>query len=78
MKNIENEFGFQSIHEAAKRVNQSENAGNFIMPFGKYRGMSLDDIYCENPDYLEWIKDNFEDGWIQEKVKQYLWSPNGM
>jgi Putative quorum-sensing-regulated virulence factor len=32
--------------------------GNFVMPFGKYRGEKLMDVPL---DYLIWILDNFED-----------------
>ena len=36
--------------------------------------MTLDDIYAKDPDYLEWVKDNFEEGKVKTMVKKYLWS----
>ena len=29
-----------------------------IMPFGKHRGMSVDDIARQHPDYLDWVLTN--------------------
>lgn len=32
-------------------------AREFKMPFGKYRGETLEEIYMENVGYLEWFRD---------------------
>jgi uncharacterized protein (DUF3820 family) len=34
----------------------------FEMPFGKYKGMSLGEIYAENKGYLEWVLQEFDRG----------------
>lgn len=31
---------------------------NYIMPFGKYSGQKLIDVYNKRPDYIEWIEQN--------------------
>lgn len=37
------------------------NALNWVMPFGKYQGLKLKDIYESNLNYLEWAYLNWED-----------------
>ena len=51
---------------------KEEDPKDFYMPYGKYRDMTIDDIYAKDPDYLEWIKDEWDDSEIKTKVKKYL------
>lgn len=37
----------------------------FEMPFGKYKGESMYDIYIENSQYISWIAKTFDDGKIK-------------
>jgi len=34
---------------------------NFKMPFGKYKGETLEEIYIEDIGYLEWLLDTISD-----------------
>ena len=45
---------------------------SFKMPFGKYKGQSLDEICAEDPGYLHWAAKNLDDGYVTEKIKEYL------
>jgi uncharacterized protein (DUF3820 family) len=38
-----------------------DEALNYIMPFGKYGGKTVGDIYSEDPQYLSWVWDTFDD-----------------
>ena len=58
-----------------KTTPMQNNYKDYEMPFGKYEGMTLDEIYAEDPDYLEWIKDTFEDGKVKIRVTKYLRTP---
>lgn len=56
----------------AKIVLPDGDPGSFVMPFGKYQGETLDDIYMENPNYLEWIADTWDAGDVRDKVEEFL------
>jgi uncharacterized protein (DUF3820 family) len=45
----------------------------YVLTFGKHRGKTLDQIYDENPRYIEWIAENLNDTnpW-KEKARVYL------
>ncbi len=32
---------------------------SFEFPFGKYKGQTLEDIYFDDPSYLDWCLENF-------------------
>lgn len=32
-------------------------SADFVMPFGKYKGMTLDKISDDDPGYVEWLSD---------------------
>lgn len=43
------------------------------MQFGKYKGMTFDEIYQINPGYLEWILDNVTGrAPLKIRIKEYL------
>lgn len=31
---------------------------NFVMPFGRFKGISIDDVMYSDPKYLLWLHDN--------------------
>lgn len=33
---------------------------DFVMPFGRFKGISIDDLIHAKPDYLKWLHDNSE------------------
>jgi uncharacterized protein (DUF3820 family) len=33
------------------------SAREYKLPFGKYKGETLEDVYLENRDYLDWLVD---------------------
>lgn len=43
-----------------KEVTQEE-ADNYKLTFGKYKGMTLKEVYEENPDYIDWLLNNSKD-----------------
>ena len=45
--------------------------GEFKMPMGKHIGKTLDEIYEEAPDYLEWAVKNLT-GNIQRRIEEFL------
>lgn len=49
---------------------------DFIFNFGKYKGYSLEEIFCENPGYLRWIHDNASSG-LPLEVQKFLFSNFG-
>ncbi len=51
-----------------RRIEMIETARNFKMPFGKFKGETLEEIYIQNPDYLDWVLDTLSDE--QEALKQ--------
>lgn len=48
---------------------------NYIMPFGKYSGEKLIDIYSKKPDYVEWMENNISKREVLNMIramKKYL------
>ena len=43
-----------------KEVTQEE-ADNYKLTFGKYKGMTLKEVQAEKPDYIDWLLDNSKD-----------------
>lgn len=43
---------------------------DFVMPFGKYVGLKLGEIYSEDPQYIEWAKENIEKEPLRSKLKE--------
>ena len=64
----------ESLINEKKEEKPTEEEKPIVFNFGKYRGKTIDEIYAENKDYLEWIKNQTEffDPEIQNKVKEYL------
>ena len=62
------------VKTQSESINENKEEKPLIFNFGKYRGKTIDEIYSENKDYLEWIKNQTEffDPEIQNKVKKYL------
>lgn len=49
---------------------------NDIMPFGKYEGQKILDIYYNNPSYLIWANENvkwFKLGFEVDEWSDWLW-----
>ena len=46
----------------------------FVFHFGKYKGMTIEEVYKTNSDYLSWIakQTDFFDKSAQEKIKNYI------
>jgi SWI/SNF-related matrix-associated actin-dependent regulator of chromatin subfamily A-like protein 1 len=44
----------------------SNNAEKVSMPFGKYKGLSLDDVFHTDPGYINWIAKKFDNGYIKD------------
>jgi hypothetical protein len=42
------------------------------MPFGKYKGQTVEEVLHTNPGYLEWICDNFTEGKIKKAAIEAL------
>ena len=46
----------------------------FVFHFGKYKGMTIEEVYKTNADYLTWITNqtDFFDKTAQEKIRNYV------
>ena len=72
---IGNPYIKQSCARCGKYIKFLQNdfdPRDFIMPFGKHRGRMLSEIKDEDIEYLEWAKDNFNDGEIKDKITYVL------
>lgn len=58
-------------------MEQAAQIGEFEMPFGKYKNMSVNDIYKESKNYLEWMYDRDPDSFIGFCLGIYLQVKNG-
>jgi len=51
---------------------------NTVMPFGKYKGKTIDEIYQrDDGEYLQWCIDNFDKCDIKNSILQYMRCTNG-
>lgn len=39
---------------------QNVNDGGYLMPFGKFKGIAVEEIAQTNPEYLDWVMDKME------------------
>ena len=62
----------QVITESA--TDSEKNDDIFVLNFGKYRGQSIEQVYKEHKDYLDWIiyQKDFFNTEIQEKIRDYV------
>jgi hypothetical protein len=42
------------------------------MPFGKYKGQTVEEVLHTNPGYLEWICENFTEGKVKKAAMEAL------
>jgi uncharacterized protein (DUF3820 family) len=57
-------------------------SASFVMPFGKYKGKTLDDISDDDPSYVVWLADEkvlkikreFLDAVRQDDMESDMWS----
>jgi len=47
-------------------IQKSSGIDEVTMPFGKYKGMSLEDVYHTDPGYITWIANKFDNGYIKD------------
>lgn len=45
---------------------------NFQMPFGKYKGKTLEEIKIQDPSYLIWLKQNTENKNINRRIEKII------
>jgi len=50
-------------------VDSVEFDENYVMPFGKYAGQKLIDIYKHKPDYIEWMEKNISKRDVLNMIK---------
>jgi uncharacterized protein (DUF3820 family) len=50
-------------------IETKEEAENYVITFGKYKGKTLKEIYDENESYLDWLLDNEK---TDETIKQAI------
>ena len=46
-----------------------QRAGSFRLPFGKYRGTLLVELWGEDPAYCRWLKDR---PWLKSRLREVL------
>ena len=49
-----------------------DRSQDFVMPFGKFKGLSLEDIMESEPAYLEWVYNNFEEDKLSEEIRDHI------
>lgn len=47
-----------------------DKSKDFVMPFGKHRGSTLEEIYVYDKGYLDWCLENLESDDIIEKIEE--------
>lgn len=57
---------FENYVVPATKVEWDEN---YIMPFGKYAGHKLIDVYKNKPDYIEWMEKNIDKRDVLNMIK---------
>lgn len=45
----------KKLQDAFKEMTNKMKYSDYCMPFGKYKGCFLADIYSEDPEYFEWL-----------------------
>lgn len=45
---------------------------SYKMPFGKWKGTELEEIYEDDPSYLEWVDENLENDDVRERVSIFV------
>lgn len=54
-------------------ITTKEEAENYVITFGKYKGQTLGEIYDENESYLDWLLDNEKtDETIKQAIKMII------
>lgn len=53
------------------------NPGETVVTFGKYKGLTIEEIYDGDPNYIEWLADRYEpknssDKTVKEAARRYL------
>jgi hypothetical protein len=48
-----------------------QRARDFVLPIGKHRGKTLDEVYRQHPDYLRWLAENVGRG-VGRAAQNYL------
>ena len=59
-------------HHFIKFLVQCVNPGGVIMPFGKYKGLRIDEIHIQDTDYFRWMCEKLESPFYKDKAKEYL------
>lgn len=47
-------------------------AGSVVIKFGKYRNQSLQAIYDQAPDYVEWLAEKGNNEFMKNKAREFL------
>lgn len=56
-----------SLNKAEKGIETFEDAQNYIIPFGKYKGKSIKEVFKIDFDYINWLEQNGD-----ERIKKCL------
>lgn len=52
---------------------QSNDAGAGVsIKFGKYRGRTIEDVYSEDPEYIQWLAESSTNDFIKSKSAEFL------
>ena len=56
------------------QIESNNNPLSFVMPFGKYKGLTLDQIATSDEGllYLDWCVGKFDDGYVKRIIQEYL------
>jgi len=59
----------QEVYGVCAEIIKSKEVNNFIIPFGKYRGLSLEEVYLKDRSYLCWLA---EQSWLKNKEYSFF------
>lgn len=69
-KSLTMAFDNYDVNSENSNANASDsvNIDNYILPFGKHKGIKLIDVYRENPDYVAWMKSEIQRKDVQDAI----------
>lgn len=59
-------------HRFIKFLPQGVNPGGVIMPFGKHKGLRIDEIHIQDTNYFKWMCEKLESQFYRGKAQEYL------
>ena len=59
-------------HRFIKYLPQGVNPGGVVMPFGRHKGLRIDEIHIQDSGYFKWMCEKLESPFYREKAQEHL------